>query len=67
MGSLLLWPEQPWEEFKIGAGLHTAPLRTEAGWLVLHHGVDAHLCVSRAGAALLDLDDPSTVIGRPQP
>lgn len=61
MGSLLLRPEQPWEAFKIGVG--PPPLRTEAGWLVLYHGVDAQ-SVYRAGAALLDPDDPSTVIGR---
>lgn len=61
MGSLLLWPEQPWEAFKIGIG--PPPLRTEAGWLVLYHGVDAR-SVYRAGAALLDLTDPTTVIGR---
>lgn len=61
MGRVLLGPEQPWEAFKIGVG--PPPLRTEAGWLVLYHGVDAH-SVYRAGAALLDLADPSSVIGR---
>lgn len=61
MGSVLLRPEQVWEAFKIGIG--PPPLRTDEGWLVLYHGVDAR-SVYRAGAALLDLDDPATVIGR---
>ncbi|MGH9150414.1 MAG: glycoside hydrolase family 130 protein [Acidimicrobiales bacterium] len=61
MGSPLLRPEQPWEAAKIGAG--PPPLWTERGWLVLYHGVDAD-SVYRAGAALLDLDDPSQVTGR---
>ena len=39
------------------------PLRTPAGWLTLYHavGADGHY---RLGALLLDLDDPSQVIGR---
>lgn len=61
MGGPILWPERPWEAHKIGIG--PPPLRTEAGWLVLYHGVDAR-SVYRAGAALLDLTDPTTVIGR---
>lgn len=61
MGRPLLCPQQPWEAFKIGVG--PPPLRTDAGWLVLYHGVDLH-SVYRAGAALLDLADPTVVIGR---
>lgn len=49
-----------WEEKKIGAG--APPIKTEAGWLIIYHGV-APGCY-RAGAALLDLNDPSKVIGR---
>jgi predicted GH43/DUF377 family glycosyl hydrolase len=59
--SLLLPPAQPWEFFKIGnCG---SPIETEAGWLVLSHGVGAmrKYCL---GAFLLDLDDPARVIGR---
>jgi predicted GH43/DUF377 family glycosyl hydrolase len=58
---LLLRPVWSWEFAKIGnCG---SPLETEAGWLVLTHGVGAmrRYCI---GAALLDLDDPSKVIGR---
>jgi predicted GH43/DUF377 family glycosyl hydrolase len=58
---LLLLPAQPWEFIKIGnCG---SPIETEAGWLVLSHGVGAmrKYCL---GAFLLDLNDPSRVIGR---
>jgi len=58
---LLLEPAQPWEFFKIGnCG---SPIETEAGWLVLSHGVGAmrKYCL---GAFLLDLKDPTRVLGR---
>jgi predicted GH43/DUF377 family glycosyl hydrolase len=40
-----------------------SPIETEAGWLVLTHGVGPMRKYS-IGAALLDLHDPSIVIGR---
>jgi predicted GH43/DUF377 family glycosyl hydrolase len=58
---LLLEPSRSWESVKIGnCG---SPIETDAGWLVLTHGVGAmrKYCI---GAALLDLQDPSRVIGR---
>jgi predicted GH43/DUF377 family glycosyl hydrolase len=58
---LLLPPAQPWEFIKMGnCG---SPIETEAGWLVLSHGVGAmrKYCL---GAFLLDLNDPTRVIGR---
>ena len=58
---VLLAPAQPWEFFKLGnCG---SPIETEAGWLVLSHGVGAmrKYCI---GAFLLDLADPTRVIGR---
>ena len=57
----MLPPAQPWEFIKIGnCG---SPIETEAGWLVLSHGVGAmrKYCL---GAFLLDLNDPTRVIGR---
>jgi len=54
-------PEQEWEGSKIGAA--ATPVRTERGWLLLYHGVDAH-SVYRVGAMLLDLGEPSKVIAR---
>ena len=59
--NVLLSPAEPWEFIKIGnCG---SPIETEAGWLVLSHGVGAmrKYCL---GAFLLDLNDPSRVIGR---
>jgi predicted GH43/DUF377 family glycosyl hydrolase len=58
---VLLRPQEPWEFIQLGnCG---SPLETEAGWLVLTHGVGPvrEYCI---GAALLDLEDPSRVIGR---
>jgi predicted GH43/DUF377 family glycosyl hydrolase len=58
---VLLSPSQPWEFFKLGnCG---SPIETEAGWLVLSHGVGAmrKYCL---GAFLLDLNDPTRVIRR---
>lgn len=50
-----------WDEYKLGAG--PPPVRTPSGWLVCYHGIDHHH-VYRAGFALLDLEDPSQVLGR---
>ena len=58
---LLLQPAQPWEFVKIGTC--GSPIETDAGWLVLSHGVGPmrKYCL---GAFLLDIDDPSRVLGR---
>ena len=52
---------EDWEFKKIGGS--APPVRTEAGWLTLHHGVDADN-VYRCGAMMLDLEDPTKVVGR---
>lgn len=57
---LLRRPCQSWEAVKIGnCG---SPIETEAGWLVITHGVGPmrQYCI---GAILLDLHDPAKVIG----
>jgi len=60
-GALLLTPEHPWEFVQIGnCG---APIELDEGWLLLTHGVGAMRKYS-IGAALLDKNDPSKVIGR---
>lgn len=59
--TLLMKPEQKWEELKIGAG--PPPIRTKYGWLVVYHGVSADMVYS-AGAALLDLEDPYKILCR---
>ncbi|MEO6389049.1 MAG: glycoside hydrolase family 130 protein [Croceibacterium sp.] len=60
-GTLLMAPKYPWEFIQIGnCG---SPILTDAGWLIFTHGVGAMRKYS-LGAALLDRDDPSKVIGR---
>ena len=56
---LLQRPGEAWESVKIGnCG---SPIETEAGWLVITHGVGPmrKYCI---GAMLLDLNDPSKVL-----
>jgi predicted GH43/DUF377 family glycosyl hydrolase len=57
---LLKTPRQPWEYVKIGnCG---SPIETPEGWLLITHGVGPmrRYCI---GAILLDLEDPTRVIG----
>jgi predicted GH43/DUF377 family glycosyl hydrolase len=57
---VLLKPTFPWELIQLGnCG---SPIETDAGWLVLSHGVGPmrKYCI---GAFLLDRDDPTKVIG----
>jgi len=59
---LLSGREGSWEE-KIGGS--TPPIRTDAGWLVLYHGVEhGGLGYYRVGALLLDLKNPLIVLGK---
>ena len=54
-------PTQPWEVLQLGnCG---SPIETDAGWLVLTHGVGPMrtYCI---GAILLDLDDPTRILGQ---
>jgi predicted GH43/DUF377 family glycosyl hydrolase len=57
----LQMPQEAWELVQLGnCG---SPIETEAGWLVITHGVGPmrRYCL---GALLLDLNDPARVIGR---
>jgi len=59
--TLLLKPTYDWEFVQLGnCG---SPIETERGWLVLSHGVGAMRKYS-IGAFLLDLKDPTKVLGR---
>ena len=54
-------PDRPWEFVQVGnCG---SPIETKEGWLVITHGVGP-MRQYALGAALLDLEDPSRVIGR---
>jgi predicted GH43/DUF377 family glycosyl hydrolase len=58
---LIAKPTYSWEFVQLGnCG---SPIETESGWLVLTHGVGPMRRYAM-GAFLLDLDDPSRVIGR---
>lgn len=72
---VVMEPEEDWESVKIGAG--PPPIKTDKGWLLIYHGVSELLNstfkkydgeiydkVYKAGAALLDLKDPSKLIAR---
>ena len=61
----VLVPSRPWE--LVQTGNCGSPLETAAGWLVLTHGVGP-MREYAMGALLLDLDDPSRVVGTlPEP
>jgi len=53
-------PARPWELMQIGNS--GAPIETDAGWLVVTHGVGP-MRQYALGAILLDIDDPRRVIG----
>lgn len=50
-----------WDEQKVGVG--APPIKCPYGWLLFYHGVD-NSDVYRLGIVLLDIHDPSLVIGR---
>ncbi|HDR50671.1 MAG TPA: glycosidase [Mariniphaga anaerophila] len=58
---ILSEPAHPWEFVQMGNG--GSPIETDKGWLLITHGVGPvrKYCL---GAYLLDLNDPSKVIGR---
>lgn len=55
-----------WDDLKIGGG--AVPFRVETprgdAWLAIYHGVTTTPLTYSLGALLLDLDDPSRVLGR---
>jgi predicted GH43/DUF377 family glycosyl hydrolase len=53
-----------WDSLRIGIG--PPPLKTDRGWLVIYHGVKETVAgaLYRVGLALVDLDEPTRVLGR---
>jgi len=53
-----------WDSHRIGLG--PPPLRTDAGWLLIYHGVKETVAgeIYRVGLALLDVDEPTSVLRR---
>jgi len=58
---LVIKSEFDWETYKLGAG--PPPIKTDKGWLLIYHGVQMNKTY-RAGAVLLDLEEPWKVIAR---
>lgn len=58
---LVMKSENDWQSYKTGAG--PPPLKTDKGWLLIFHGVNINRTY-RAGAVLLDLEEPWKVIAR---
>jgi len=58
---VMMSPQEWWEKRKIGIG--PPPIKTSIGWLIIYHGVDDSY-VYRAGAALVDLNEPQKVLAR---
>jgi len=63
---VLLESKFPWENWKIGGGC--PPIKTEKGWMLLNHGVEKETgkVNYRASLAILDLEDPTKIIYRPE-
>ena len=57
----IIGPKYSWEEWKVGVG--PPPIKTDRGWLVIYHGVNAQR-IYRVGALLLDLDEPAKILAR---
>ena len=53
-----------WDSHRVGGSC--VPIETDEGWLEIYHGVKMTSGgpIYRAGVVLLDLDDPSKVVGR---
>ena len=59
--SLLIAPQQKWEEMKVGAS--GVPVLTDDGWFMTYHGVDRQ-GKYYVGLALLDRENPTKVLAR---
>jgi predicted GH43/DUF377 family glycosyl hydrolase len=69
---ILMAPRPGWEALKVGAG--APPIRLPYGWLLIYHGVSGTVTSEVkqvrycAGAAILDLADPTKILYRsPRP
>jgi predicted GH43/DUF377 family glycosyl hydrolase len=56
-------PENEWDSKQIGG--NGPPIETDHGWLMFYHGYNEETTY-RLGVCLLDLDDPSKIIHRPE-
>jgi predicted GH43/DUF377 family glycosyl hydrolase len=56
-------PDSEWDRASIGG--NGPPIETEHGWLTFYHAY-AEDQIYRLGVALLDLEDPTTIVNRPR-
>ncbi len=62
-GKILMTPrDTSWDSKKIG--IAGPPIETEKGWLLIYHGISRRTNHYNLRAALLDLKNPSVVLGR---
>lgn len=62
-GKILMMPrDTSWDSKKIG--IAGPPIETERGWLLIYHGISRRTNHYNLRAALLDLKNPSVVLGR---
>lgn len=62
-GKILANPRKDkWDNIKVG--ISAPPIKTPKGWLLIYHGVSDPGFKYKAGAILLDLDDPAQIIAR---
>ena len=50
---------------RVSVGNNGVPIETEHGWLLINHGYDDNK-IYKLGVVMVDLEDPSLVIGRPK-
>jgi predicted GH43/DUF377 family glycosyl hydrolase len=51
-----------WDSKKVGAA--APPIKTKKGWIMLYHGISEEDGAYRVGAVLLDLKNPTKLLGR---
>ena len=62
-GKMILCPTpKKWDSKKIGIG--APPVKTQAGWLLIYHGLSNDDDKYRLGAVLLDLESPDKVLSK---
>lgn len=62
-GKMIFCPRlDKWDSKKVGIG--PPPIKTQAGWLLIYHGLSRHDQKYRLGALLLDLDHPDQILSQ---
>ena len=51
-----------WDDWKVG--ISATPVKTDTCWILIYHGVSTEDHIYRVGAILMDLEDPTRIIGR---